>query len=124
MAIKNGSALLTADELLSGKHVRTFDIDISNGKKLRLRALSGAELAAFIREEQAAKELSDGPEKTEAGFRRVAGLICELAVNDAGERLFNDSQVDEILASPTFSGQVLVEVTSQIFAANQRAGER
>lgn len=102
-----GSVFLSKEELLSGKQFRTRDIAIGE-RKLRIREPTAAEYLAFVREEGEDENKAPAPKdgetpeparvvaSLEANNARTAKLICRLAVDEKGERLFADDDVAQI----------------------------
>jgi hypothetical protein len=82
--------ILTAEEIFATKDHNTEDIDVSKwmgeGAYIRVRSLSAKEAFDFV-------ELSKDEDKKQEA---MIVLVCTSAVNEEGDRLFTDDQVEQL----------------------------
>lgn len=106
------SELLTADEFLAPTRVKTDEIELPSGGKVRVRALDVGTRDAFL--ELGAAEGSD---------RRYLSrlLVAKCCVNKAGERIFGDDAMEKLVTAPAEDVELIAQTAMRLSGIKTKA---
>lgn len=90
--------MLTREAILNAQRLKTDSIDVPEwGGVVNVRQLTALERFAFF---DALDELSEGEDNKRKKDLNASGLfVCWTVVDEKGERLFQDSDLDALIAS-------------------------